>query len=421
VAGDVWSALIRINPRVLTPTTNGFASSEWTEAGTETSGLAHSRPVAVKLVGLEPDERRALTECAATRDVTVREGRQGERRPVLVAGSVGAVAALPAALAEAGCEALSAALGATLEAVERRHFRLALPDGGEVCIGGRPLVMGVVNVTPDSFSAGGRFLDSEAAAAHGLALSAAGADLIDVGGESTRPGAAPVTAADELRRVLPVVRALAEAGAAAVSIDTSKAEVAAECVRAGAAIVNDVTALFGDDSMAETVADLGVPVCVMHMRGTPRTMQVDPRYDDLMGEIVGFLRRSMAHGIARGVEEARFVVDPGIGFGKTADHNLVILKRLGQLRSLGRPILVGTSRKSFIGKVLADEDGDRPVDGRLMGTAASVALAVAHGAHLVRVHDVDAMRDVVRVVRAIETEQSALSDQPSADEEHPIR
>ena len=403
---DVWSVLIRTNPRVLTATGEPSWWKEWHEAGVDPGpDLDRLRPAAVKLAGVTAEEWRALSAAAAALDVTARQGSQGRAEPVLLAGRRRDLTALTEALASAGCEDLGHALKAVLEAAERREFRLRL-NGREVDLARRPFLMGVLNVTPDSFSDGGRFFDRQAAIAHGLALSTAGADLIDVGGESTRPGAEPVEAADELNRVLPVVSALAEADAAPVSIDTSKAEVAAECVRAGAALVNDVTALFGDPDMAETLADLEVPVCVMHMQGSPRTMQIDPRYDDLMGEITLFLRRSLAHGTACGIEEEQFLVDPGIGFGKAVSHNLAILNRLPQLRSLGRPIVVGVSRKSYIGKVLASAGRDRPVEGRLLGTAASVALAVARGAQVLRVHEVEEMRDVVRLVHAIQEEEA---------------
>jgi dihydropteroate synthase len=211
-------------------------------------------------------------------------------------------------------------------------------------------LMGVVNVTPDSFSDGGLYLDPEAAIAHGRELAAAGAEILDVGGESTRPGAETVPGEEELRRVIPVIQGLL-ATEGVISVDTSKAAVAAAALEAGAGIVNDVTALRGDPEMAALCADRGATVVLMHMRGEPRTMQDDPRYDDVVAEVKAFLAERVETATAAGVAEDRIWLDPGIGFGKTAAHNMELLRRLGELRELGRPLVVGTSRKSFIGKV----------------------------------------------------------------------
>lgn len=257
------------------------------------------------------------------------------------------------------------------------------------------LVMGVLNVTPNSFSDGGRFLDRRAAIRHGLELWAEGADLVDVGGESTRPGSEGVPAGEELGRVLPVVEALAEEGVV-VSIDTTKPEVAGPALEAGAAVVNDVAAL-GDRAMAGLVAELGAGLVLMHMQGTPRTMQEDPRYDDVVGEVRDFLVARAREAEAAGIPPERICIDPGIGFGKLLEHNLALLAHLGELVDTGYPVLVGTSRKSFIGRIL---DGAR-VEEREEGTAATLALAVAAGAAVVRVHDVAAARRVVRVADAI--------------------
>ena len=213
-------------------------------------------------------------------------------------------------------------------------------------------VMGVVNVTPDSFSDGGAYLDASAAVAHGLALEADGAAILDVGGESTRPGASPVGAEEELRRVLPVIDGLLAAGARArISIDTSKAIVAAAALDAGASLVNDVTAFRGDPAMAALVAERDVQCCLMHMLGSPRTMQDDPHYENVVGEVARFLEERMAFAVAAGVAEERIMLDPGIGFGKTMVHNLELLRRLDQIVSLGRPVVIGTSRKSFLGRL----------------------------------------------------------------------
>jgi dihydropteroate synthase len=256
-------------------------------------------------------------------------------------------------------------------------------------------LMGVVNVTPDSFSDGGLYLDPEAAVAHGRALAEAGAEILDVGGESTRPGAEPVGEAEELARVVPVIEGLA-GGGAQISIDTSKAAVAAAALEAGAEIVNDVTALRGDPEMAPLCAGRGATVVLMHMLGEPRTMQEDPRYEDVVVDVKGFLAERLEAAMAAGVDEHRVWLDPGIGFGKTGAHNMELLRRLGELRELGRPLVVGTSRKSFIGKV----DGS-PADQRLGGTIASSVLAAAEGADVLRVHDVAEMRQALTVAAAV--------------------
>lgn len=254
--------------------------------------------------------------------------------------------------------------------------------------------MGVVNVTPDSFSDGGRYLDADAAIAHGVELVRDGAEILDVGGESTRPGAEPVGVEEELRRVEPVVAGLA--GGATVSIDTSKAAVAAVAIDAGAAIVNDVTALRGDAEMAGLCAERGVGVVLMHMPGDPRTMQDEPSYGDVVDEVKAFLGERVEVAVAVGIAEDRIWLDPGIGFGKTLEHNLELLRRLGELRELSRPLVIGTSRKSFIGRI----DGSE-VDDRLGGTIASSVLAAAEGADVLRVHDVAEIAQAIRVAEAV--------------------
>jgi dihydropteroate synthase len=256
-------------------------------------------------------------------------------------------------------------------------------------------LMGVVNVTPDSFSDGGRYLDPEAAIAHGRELAEVGATILDVGGESTRPGADPVDAEEELRRVVPVIRGLGDAGCD-ISVDTSKAGVAAAALEAGARIVNDVTALRGDPEMAALCAERGATVVLMHMLGEPRTMQDDPRYDDVVAEVKAFLAERLAVAVAAGIAEEDVWLDPGIGFGKTAAHNMELLRRLGELRELGRPLVVGASRKSFIGRV----DGSGPGE-RLGGTIASSVLAAAEGAEVLRVHDVAEVGQALAVTAAI--------------------
>jgi dihydropteroate synthase len=257
-------------------------------------------------------------------------------------------------------------------------------------------VMGVVNVTPDSFSDGGLYADPGAAIAHGVELDAEGAEILDIGGESTRPGAEPVDAAAELGRVLPVIEGLGERSVSArISIDTSKAAVAARALDAGATLVNDVTALRGDPAMAGLVAERGVDCCLMHMLGEPRTMQVDPRYDDVVSDIKAFLEERMAFAIAAGVAEEKILLDPGIGFGKTAEHNLELLARLDELVALGRPVVIGTSRKSFLGRVTG-----RSVEDRLAATIATNVLAYERGARVFRVHDVAPVRDALVIAGA---------------------
>ncbi|MBU0629791.1 MAG: dihydropteroate synthase [Candidatus Margulisbacteria bacterium] len=260
--------------------------------------------------------------------------------------------------------------------------------------GGRTYIMGVVNVTPDSFSDGGKFYSPEEAARQALKLHADGADIIDIGGESTRPGARTVPAKEEIARVLPVIKKLA--GKLLLSIDTRKADVARVALDAGADLVNDVSGLRYDRKMAATVARYKVPVCVMHAQGGPVTMQRSPRYNDLMGEICSFLEESLEIGTNAGILPDKFVIDPGLGFGKKIEHNLEIVRRLGELRSLGRPVLVGPSRKSMIGQVLG-----KPAGERLFGTAAAVALAVQNGADIVRVHDVAEIKQVIKMTDAI--------------------
>jgi dihydropteroate synthase len=255
-------------------------------------------------------------------------------------------------------------------------------------------IMGVVNVTPDSFSDGGRYLDASAAIAQGERLAREGAAILDVGGESTRPGADPVPAEEELRRVLPVVEALA-GRVARVSIDTSKTAVAAAALDAGADYVNDVTAFRGDPDLAGLVADRGVDCCLMHMLGTPRTMQRDPRYADVVSEVKAFLEERLAAAIAAGVAEERVMLDPGIGFGKTVEHNLTLIARLDELVAIGRPIVFGVSRKSFLGKLTG-----RDADDRAVATAAANVLAFERGATVFRVHDVPETLDALTVAAA---------------------
>lgn len=259
----------------------------------------------------------------------------------------------------------------------------------------RPLLMGIVNVTPDSFSDGGTFLDRRAAVEQALALAAEGADLLDVGGESTRPYADPVPLEEELRRVVPVVEEVCRATDLPVSIDTSKAEVARQAIAAGAEIINDVTGLEGDPRMLEVAREAGAGLCAMHMRGTPRTMQDDPRYGDVVEEIYDYLRARRDALVEGGIDPERVCLDPGIGFGKSHQHNLTLLAGCGRFHELGCPLLVGHSRKGFIGKLLGDADADRTA-----GTiGVSLALA-ARGVQILRLHDVAPVEGALRLFAA---------------------
>ena len=260
----------------------------------------------------------------------------------------------------------------------------------------RPLVMGILNVTPDSFSDGGKLSDAGAAIAHGQSMIESGAAVLDVGGESTRPGSEPVQADEQIRRVVPVIRALA--GRSLISIDTGNARVAEAALDAGANIINDIYGGLLDPKLLPLAAQARVPVILMHMQGRPATMQVDPRYSDVMAEVTAFLKGRVDAAVNSGIDRHRVLVDPGIGFGKTSEHNLTLLGRLKELKSLGQPLLVGTSRKGFIARIT----GESIESGRPFGSAATVAWCIANGADMVRVHDVGAMSQVVRVVEAIQ-------------------
>ena len=256
--------------------------------------------------------------------------------------------------------------------------------------------MGVVNVTPDSFSDGGQFLEADAAVEHGLRLAAEGAHILDIGGESTRPGADRVGEDEELGRVVPVIERLARSGQARLSIDTTKVGVARAALEVGASLVNDVSALRFDPGMAALVAETGAGCCLMHMLGEPRTMQEDPRYNDVVSEVKAFLEERLAFAVAEGVDEERVWLDPGIGFGKTMEHNLELLRRLDEIVAIGRPVVVGTSRKSFLGRLV----GGRAEGERLPGTIATNVLALERGASVFRVHDVAQNADALAVAAA---------------------
>ena len=257
-------------------------------------------------------------------------------------------------------------------------------------------IMGVLNVTPDSFYDGGRRLEPEKAIADGVEMVAAGADIIDIGGESTRPGAPSVSEEEELGRILPVIRGLRRAIRAPISIDTYKSNVACAALGEGADIVNDISGLRFDPAMAAMIAEERVPVVLMHMQGTPRTMQVEPRYGDVVREVRDFLASQISHALGKGIEPEKIIIDPGIGFGKTLDHNLSLLRNLPALATLGQPLLVGASRKTFIGKIL-----NLAPDERLEGSLAAAVAAVLAGANMIRAHDVKETRRAVNMADAI--------------------
>ena len=269
-------------------------------------------------------------------------------------------------------------------------------DGHHLDLLSRTHIMGILNVTPDSFSDGGHYLDTEKAVEHALKLADDGADIIDVGGESTRPYSQRVPLEEELKRVIPVIKGIRRYSDIPISIDTYKAEVAKKAIDVGASIVNDVTALRGDPVMAEVVKDTQVPLVLMHMKGDPSNMQDNPTYDNLMEEISLFLKERAQYAISMGISEEKIIIDPGIGFGKTFEHNLEIINRLGLLQELGYPILIGTSRKRFIGEILNKEPLERDI-----GTMATVTAAILNGANIVRVHNVKMAKDVVKVADAL--------------------
>jgi len=277
--------------------------------------------------------------------------------------------------------------------VEANRFRLIL--------GRRTLLMGIVNLTPDSFSNDGLYRKGSVNIEKSISnridkMITDGADIIDIGGESTRPGAKTISSKEEINRTIPIIKKISKRITVPISIDTCKYEVAREALYAGASIVNDIMGLRGDSAMAKVVSEFKAPIILMHIKGRPRTMQKNPQYKLLIREIINELKNSIEKAIEFGIDREKIIIDPGIGFGKTTEHNLEIINKLGEFKTLGRPILVGVSRKSFIGNVL-----NLPVEERLMGTAASVALAIKNGAHIIRVHDVKQITQVVRMSDAI--------------------
>lgn len=283
---------------------------------------------------------------------------------------------------------------------KRKRFRLRLRSG-VLSLGERTLVMGVLNVTPDSFSDGGKFLDAKRAVEHALKMQRDGADLLDIGAESTRPGSEPISAGEELRRLLPVLDGLRGRLKIPISVDTQKAAVAEIALGAGAQILNDISGLRSDPRLAKVAARYGAPLILMHMRGNPRTMQKGPFARDVLQDVIGGLRRAIATGRKAGMAKSQMVIDPGIGFGKSFAQNYELLANLPELAKLGYPVMVGTSRKGFLGASLAKKGKPAPPDERIWATAASVAASILNGAHIVRVHEVAEMVQVARVSDAL--------------------
>ncbi|MCX7823173.1 MAG: dihydropteroate synthase [Syntrophobacterales bacterium] len=279
---------------------------------------------------------------------------------------------------------------------DRRPFRLELPRGRTLVLGDRTYIMGVINVTPDSFSDGGKFYETEKAVERAKELIEAGADIIDIGGESTRPFSDPIPLEEELSRTIPVIEKIRLLSDIPISIDTTKAEVARKAIEAGADIINDVSSLRFDPEMVKVAANAGVPVVLMHMLGTPKTMQENPHYECLFGEIISFLQERIQYAVSNGIRREQIIIDPGIGFGKTVTHNLRLIRDLNLLSLLERPILLGLSRKRFIGTVL-----NRPIEERELGTAVANTVGIMAGAHILRVHDVAFQIDAIRMADAI--------------------
>ena len=407
----------RFNPRLVRVEDHDDARRLLAELGPDSSGVAiMSRKMLYLVISVENVQARAAHilkqvmlsrggECANPREVF---SKNTEPVRVLMMGTasqfrqaIGNLAMQPFGLhdlAEELEEFLDAVLSGSAEPREMAAGSHALRFGG------RTLIMGVLNVTPDSFSDGGDCDTLEDTCVRVREMVRAGADIIDVGGESTRPGADPVGLEEEAGRTIPLVEALAGEITVPISIDTYKSEIARRALDAGAEVVNDISGLRFDPEMIGLLAQRGAPVIVMHMQGVPRDMQKEPAYDDVVGDIVRFLRERAEAAVQGGVEAAKIMIDPGIGFGKTLEHNLEIIRRLDEFSSLGYPLVLGTSRKRFIGAVL-----DRPVGERLLGTAATVAFAIARGVDVVRVHDVEEISEVVRMADALHGKGRAQS------------
>jgi len=352
---------------------------------------------AVRLDAVGRDDAGILREEAGALGVVVLDGIVGATgaSPQILVADHETLKRLSAGLDSRGYKTMGGALRGTLAAYERTAFVLPFADGARMDLSEATRVMGVLNVTPDSFSDGAALMSPKAAFEAAARMVDDGADFIDVGGESTRPGAEPVKDDEEARRVVPVIREIKRQLAVRVSVDTTKATVARLAIEAGADLVNDVSAL-SDPAMAAILRDARVPLILMHMRGTPRTMQQDTEYVDLLSSVVGFLRHRLERAVAAGIPDDKILVDPGLGFGKSAAGNLRILRELPTLRSVGRPLVIGASRKSFIGTAL-----DLPVGDRLEGSLAVAAVAAWQGAQVIRAHDVAATKRTTRMIDAI--------------------
>jgi dihydropteroate synthase len=409
---DAQNYAAATNPRVIASLSSETAEGEMALAGVHAEGIrimggrAAFLAVRVDAVEFQLAQRVKSAMLKLGADAAIEESAWAgseKNTPLIILGTRRQFKDLFKTLSSEGGNAalLSEVIAQALDYYHRTAFSLRFPSG-ELRLGERPpAIMGILNVTPDSFSDGGKYLDEKTAVAHGVEMAGEGAGIIDIGGESTRPASMLVDAQEEARRVIPVIAQLSKKVKVPLSIDTSKASVAKAALDAGAAMINDVTALTGDPEMAPLAAARGCPVVLMHMKGTPRTMQKAPYYRELMGEIIAFLRDAIDRAVAAGVDRDQIVVDPGIGFGKTVEHNLEILQRLRDLSCLGRPVLVGPSRKSFLGKASGAD-----VEDRAFATAGAVALATEAGAQIIRVHDVKAMRQVTRVAAAIAAGQS---------------
>jgi dihydropteroate synthase len=358
--------------------------------------LASRARRALRLASVEAPAAELLRQEAQALGIVVLDGipNAQEIAPRLLVADDETLKRLGAVLESRGERTLGYAIRSALTSYHREGFAIPFADGERMDLG-QTRVMGILNMTPDSFSDGGALPDVDAALKVAARMAEEGADLIDVGGESTRPGAEAVPEEEEIRRVVPVVEAIRRELSVRLSVDTMKARVAKAAIEAGADMVNDVSAL-ADPGMTRMLRDTRVPVVVMHLRGTPRSMQQDTNYVDLMSSIVGFLRKTVDRAVSAGIPDDKILVDPGIGFGKSGAGNLQILRELPTLRTVGRPILVGASRKSFIGAVL-----DLPVHERLEGGLAVAAIAAWQGAHVIRTHDVAATRRALKMVDAI--------------------
>jgi dihydropteroate synthase len=398
----------RFNPHLVRVESESDARRILKELGSDPAGIRiMQRKMVYLVISVENVQARAAHiikevmlskggECSTPRELLLAEGT--ERLRVIMMGTLTQFRLVIRNLDRQpfGLKALAGELRAVLEGTSGTRARVLEAGRHQLTLGGRTLVMGVINTTPDSFSDGGSFDTLEKARARALEMVKAGADIVDIGGESTRPGAEPLPLDEELRRTVPLIESLVGELGVPISIDTYKSEVAARALDAGAVILNDISALRFDEALAPLAAERRVPVILMHMQGEPRNMQENPAYDDVVADISRFMRERAAAAIEAGISPENLLVDPGIGFGKTVEHNLEIIRRIEEFRSLSYPLVLGTSRKRFIGAVL-----DRPVDARLMGTAATVAFAVARGVDVVRVHDVEEMVEVVRMSDAV--------------------